>query len=207
MLRKDLLEIKNVLVEARKSTSFVAKLWKLLLLLSLTTISKAEDFAQCPFGDKRAFNYNNVSCVWCSLENLGTYNREPKLYNLSKNPRYQHPSGPGEVAQVLKNFGIKFKQTTDKEEGRKLIYEAMRDGRGCLVGVPGHAINLINYDDTTNKAIIVDNGGSLKNRLMSIQEFERRWTGWVLVIYTEGYDEYIRPWIPKRKLNLWYYQP
>jgi hypothetical protein len=67
-----------------------------------------------------------------------------------------------------------------------LIKKAMAEGRGCLFGVPGHAMVLIHYDEEKNIVKWVDNSDrSLRVQTMSIEKFNGRWQGWILVLYAE----------------------
>lgn len=162
---------------------------------------------ECPFGTYRSVNRSG-QCVWNSIENLGVYNGEPKLYNITKTDRRcQGGANPSDAARVLNSLGVKFKQTTNKTEGLKLIREAMKDGRACMFSVPGHAMNIIHFDEAANRVIYVNNNAPRTNQLITVEKFHQMWRGWVLVIYPPSYEIKIKPWLPQRKIGMWYYAP
>ena len=80
-----------------------------------------------------------------------------------------------------------------------LIREAMEDGRGALFGVPGHAMVLVHYDEATNTVKWVDNSDrSLRIQTMTISRFNKRWDGWICVIYA---DPDVVPWKSRNWIN------
>lgn len=145
---------------------------------------------QCPIPHKdRVKNYTGIQCVYSSIEALGRWAEEPKLTNppITSRPDCKGYSGPDRAATILKKLNVKFEQTYgDREKGLNLIKKAMREGRGALWDVPGHAMILIHYDELQNKVCWVDNSdSSLKVQQTTVEKFKKRWGSWVLVIYAD----------------------
>lgn len=181
-----------------------------ILLLIIGLISCGAVYGQdvqCPFGEYRSINKSG-QCVWNSIENLAHYNGETKLYNITnEDPRCQGGASPGSVVPVLNSYKIKFKQTTNRKEGLQLIKEAMADGRAALFSIPGHAMNVIHFDEDSNRVIYVNNNAPRSNQTITVDKFLTMWDGWVLVIYPDSYNKKIKPWVSHRKINAWYYAP
>jgi hypothetical protein len=63
----------------------------------------------------------------------------------------------------------------------------MREGRGVLWDVPGHAMVLVHYDEKEDKVCWVDNSdSSLKIQQTTIDRFNKRWGSWILAIYADN---------------------
>lgn len=149
------------------------------------------DSLQCPIPKKdRVKNYTGIQCVYSSIEMLGRWAEEPKLTNPSITSRKECKgySGPKQAAYILNNLKVKFEQTWgNREKGLELIKKAMKEGRGCLWDVPGHAMVLIHYDESQNKVCWVDNSDySLRVQQTTVDRFKQRWNSWVLVIYADN---------------------
>jgi hypothetical protein len=88
---------------------------------------------------------------------------------------------------VLKSLGVKFEQTWgDKEKGLSMIRKAMREGRGALFDVPGHAMVIVHFDENRDRVCWVDNSdNSLKAQTSTVERFMKRWGSWILVVYAE----------------------
>lgn len=145
---------------------------------------------QCPIPmSDRVRNHTGIQCVFASIECIGRWAEEPKLMNppLTSRSDCKSYSGPSDAASKLTKYGVKFEQEyRDREAGIALIKKAMRDGRGCLWGVPGHAMTLIHYDEANDTVKWIDNSDrSLRVQTTTIDKFKRRWDGWVLVIYAD----------------------
>lgn len=145
---------------------------------------------QCPIPMKdRVKNGTGIQCVWSSIEMIGRWAEEPKLMNppLTSQRDCKSYAGAGSAAAKLNQLGVKFEQTYgDRAKGLKLIKKAMAEGRGCLWGVPGHAMVLVHYDEEKNEVKWVDNSDmSLKIQTTTVPKFMNRWTGWVLVVYAD----------------------
>lgn len=158
---------------------------------------------QCPIPMKdRVRNYTGIQCVFSSIEMLGRWAEEPKLTNppITSRSDCKGYSGPSDAASKLRSLGVKFEQSYyDRDQGIKLIKKSMEEGRGCLWGVPGHAMVLVHYSEEEDRVCWVDNSDrSLKIQETTIAEFKRRWDSWVLVIYA---DEDIVP-MKIGKINL-----
>lgn len=144
----------------------------------------------CPIPhEDRVKNYTGVQCVYSSIEALGRWAEEPKLISppLTSRPDCKSFSGPKQAGIILDKIKVKYEQTYgDKEKGIRLIKKAMREGRGCLWDVPGHAMILIHYDENQNRVCWVDNSdSSLKVQETTIERFNKRWGSWILVIYAD----------------------
>lgn len=146
---------------------------------------------QCPIPmSDRVPNYTGIQCVWSSLEMLGRWAEEPKLMNppLTSRPDCKSYSSPSLVATRLKQLGVKYEQSyQDRGQSIALIKKAMAEHRGCLWGVPGHAMVLVHYDEAADVVKWVDNSDStLKVQTTNIAGFNRRWDTWVCVIYADN---------------------
>lgn len=142
---------------------------------------------QCPIPHKnRVKNYTGIQCVYSSIESLGRWAEEPKLTNppLTSRAECKGYSGPSRAAEILTKLNVRFEQTYgDKKRGVRLIKRALREGRGVLWDVPGHAMILVHYDEEQNKVCWVDNSdSSLKIQQTTVDRFNKRWGSWVLAI-------------------------
>lgn len=151
---------------------------------------------QCPIPrEDRVGNYTGIQCVWSSIETLGRWAGEERLYDppLTSRKQCKSYSGPGLSASVLNSLDIKFEQTWgDKKRGLELIRKAMREGRGALFDVPGHAMVIVHFDEEGDRVCWVDNSdNTLKAQTSTVERFMKRWGSWVLVVYAE---EDIAPW-------------
>ena len=140
----------------------------------------------------RVANFTGIQCVWSSIEAIGRWAEEPKLTNppLTSLRDCKSYSGPSSAASKLRELGVKFEQTYgDKEAGMAMMKKAMDEGRGCLFGVPGHAMVLVHYDAEADVVKWFDNSDdSLKIQTMTVNRFMQRWSGngyWVLVVYAD----------------------
>lgn len=146
---------------------------------------------QCPIPMKdRVKNYTGTQCVFSSIEMLGRWAEEPKLINppITSRDGCRSFSGPSHAGGKLKELNVRFEQESgNREAALKLIKKAMEEGRGCLFSVPGHAMVLIHYDEVANVVKWVDNSDrTLKVQTMTIERFNQRWGGWVLVVYADN---------------------
>ena len=145
---------------------------------------------QCPIPLKdRVFNHTGSQCVHASVECLGRWAEEPKITNppYTSRPECKSYSSPTNEARILTDINVKFEQTyKDKNKGVQLIKKAMTEGRGCLFGVPGHAMVICHYDDDKNMMKWIDNSDrTLKIQTQTIDRFNSRWDSWILVIYPD----------------------
>ena len=135
----------------------------------------------------RIYNKTGIQCVWASLECIGRYAGEKKLYDLTFDRECQSYSSPSSAASKLRQLKVKFEQTTSVND-RSLIQKAVvRDRRGVLFGIPGHAMVMVHYD--TDKQIIkyINNSDKeLKIRTWKMSEFNQRWDGWICAVYAEN---------------------
>lgn len=137
--------------------------------------------------EDRVPNYTGIQCVWVSIEAIGRYAKEPKLIDLHKDPECKSYSSPSSAARKLKKLGVKFEQTTSKSDKTLLIKSIVKERRGCLFAVPGHAMVLVHYDEEKNIVKYFNNSdATLKIRTWTVDEFNRRWDGWILAIYADN---------------------
>lgn len=135
----------------------------------------------------RVFNKTGIQCVWCSLETIGRYAEEPKLIgmtNLSDCKSYSSPSSAGNKLRQLK---VRFEQTTSTKDRSLIIKSVVKERRGCLFAVPGHAMTLVHYDEAKGIVKYINNSDkTLAIRTWTMEEFNRRWDGWICVIYADN---------------------
>lgn len=151
-----------------------------------TSNEKDAENIQCPIPHQnRVPNYTSIQCVWSTIETLarwGEYKElvEPPLTSRSECKSY---ASPGSVARVLNKLNIRYEQVSDdRQAGIALIKKAMRENRGCLFNIPGHAMTLVHYDEA--KVCFIDNSDrTLAVRTVSQDKFNNMWETWVLVIY------------------------
>jgi hypothetical protein len=146
---------------------------------------------QCPIPMScRVKNGTGIQCVWSSIEMLGRWAEEPKLMNppLTSRSDCKSYSSPSLAATRMNQLNVKFEQSyKDRTAGVKLLKKAMSEGRGCLWGVPGHAMVIVHYNEEQNKMCWVDNSDrSLKVQKTTIEGFNKRWDSWILVIYADN---------------------
>lgn len=154
---------------------------------SKTPPENLEDI-QCPIPREcRVPNYTGVQCVFSSLECLARWAECKELLEptpLTSRPGCKSYSSGSDASQKLKNFGVRFENAENKKEGLVLIKKAMKDGRGCLWGVPGHAMVLCHYDEEKNVVKWIDNSDrNLNIQTTTVAKFNQRWDGWVMIIY------------------------
>lgn len=159
---------------------------------------------QCPIPkEDRVKNYTGIQCVYSSIEMLGRWAEEPKLVNppITSRKDCKGYSGPSQASKILDKLQVKFEQSYgDKIKGLKLIKKSMKEGRGILWGVPGHAMVLVHYSEKQNKVCWVDNSDSkLRVQQSTIEKFNSRWNSWVLMIYA---DEDVIPYKINNFVNL-----
>lgn len=135
----------------------------------------------------RVFNTTSIQCVWCSLETLGRYAEEPKLIGLTNLPDCKSYAGPSSVSTKLKELNIKFEQTTSKLDKSLIVKSVVKEKRGCLFAIPGHAMTLVHYDEEKNIVKYINNSDkNLQIRTWTMEEFNKRWDGWICVIYADN---------------------
>lgn len=134
----------------------------------------------------RVFNKTGIQCVWASLECIGRYAGEGRLSDLTSLPDCKSYSSPSGAARKLRELGVRFEQTVSRGN-RSLIKKAVvKEKRGVLFDIPGHAMVLVHYDEEKGIVKYINNSdSSLKIRTWSMEEFNRRWDGWVCAVYAE----------------------
>ena len=137
--------------------------------------------------EDRVFNRTGIQCVWCSLETCGRYAEESKLINLTDLADCKSYSSPGNVAFKMKQLKVKYEQTTSKMDRSLIIKSVVNERRGCLFAIPGHAMTLVHYDEQKGIVKYINNSDrTLKIRTWTMEEFNRRWDGWVCVVYADN---------------------
>lgn len=134
----------------------------------------------------RVFNKTGIQCVWASLECIGRYAEEKKLINLTNDPECKSYSSPSGAERKLKQLRVRFEQTVNHSD-KSLIHKAViKEKRGVLFGIPGHAMVMVHYDESKGIMKYINNSDKeLKIRTWSIEEFNRRWDGWICAIYAD----------------------
>jgi hypothetical protein len=135
----------------------------------------------------RVFNKTGIQCVWCSLETLGRYAEEPKLIGMTELSDFKRYSSPSIASRKLNELKVKFEQTNSKSDHSLIIKSVVKEKRGCLFAIPGHAMTLVHYDEEKGIVKYINNSdSSLKIRTWTIEEFNHRWDGWICVIYADN---------------------
>lgn len=168
-----------------KPTEFINSKNKIYFL---TNSKETLEDVQCPIPLKdRVLNKTEIQCVWASIEMLGRWAEEDKLINppLTSRNDCKGFAKPLSVERKLNQLNVKFIQIfNNKRKGIELIKTAMKEKRGCLWSVPGHAMVIVHFDEEKNIFKWVDNSDlNLNVQTSDINFFERNWDSWVLVIY------------------------
>lgn len=131
-------------------------------------------------------NKTGIQCVWSSIETLARYADFERLFDMTEKPECRSYSGPSSAGRWLKSHNVKFEQTTGGD--RSLIIKGVvEEKRGVLFDVPGHAMVLVHYDEDKGIVKYINNSDrSLKIRTWTMSEFNRRFGGWVLLIYADN---------------------
>jgi len=136
--------------------------------------------------EDRVFNETGIQCVWASVECLGRYANEPKLIGLTSHPDCKSYASPSSLAAKLKKLGVTFEQTTNRSDKSLIIKSVVKDRRGCLFAIPGHAMTLVHYDEQAGLVKYINNSDkALKIRTWTMKEFNQRWDGWICVVYPD----------------------
>ena len=136
----------------------------------------------------RIYNKTGIQCVWASLECIGRYAGEKKLYDLTSDKDCQGYSSPSSAAHKLKQLHVRFEQTTRTEDRSLIEKSVVKERRGVLFGIPGHAMVMVHYDKDKQIIKYINNSDKeLKIRTWKMSEFDQRWDGWICAIYAD-YD-------------------
>lgn len=134
----------------------------------------------------RVYNKTGIQCVWASLECIGRYAEEPKFIDLTKDPECKSYSSPSGAAHKLNKMRVKFEQTTSTSDKSLIIKAVVKEKRGVLFGIPGHAMVMVHYDEKAGIIKYINNSdGDLKIRTWTIDNFNKRWDGWICAIYAD----------------------
>lgn len=152
-------------------------------------VNESLDDVQCPIPRKdRVANYTGIQCVWSSIETLGRWAEEPKLINppLTSRSNCKSYSDPHRAGLLLESLNVKFVQATNREKCLELIRIAMKEKRGCLWNIKGHAMVLVHFDEQNNIFKWIDNSDSSLNvQTGTIDRFNQVFQNWILVIYAD----------------------
>jgi|694.fasta_scaffold29863_3 hypothetical protein len=133
--------------------------------------------------EDRVPNRTGIQCVWSSIETLARYCGEDRLYNLTYNDNYKGYARPSSARKMFEEYGIEYEMTTDKKDKSLLIKGCMVENRGCGFDIPGHVMTMVHYDEEKGIVKYIDNSDpKLKIRVWSMDEFNKRWGGWVFII-------------------------
>lgn len=134
----------------------------------------------------RVFNKTGIQCVWASTELLGRYAEEPKLINLTSDPDCKSYATPSSFHRKMKQLGVRYETTTDPKDRSLIIKGVVKEKRGVLFCVPGHAMVLVHYDEKKGIVKYINNSDrTLAIRSWTMAEFNKRFDGWVSIIYAD----------------------
>lgn len=133
------------------------------------------------------YNRSGSQCVFCSLETLAYWLQIEELYGLTDT--YKHATGPGFIGQLLTRKGVPHHQAYGRDPHQLAWAQWAVDNQyGCLIGVNNgtHAVVLIELTET--EAVIIENGVRSQDKRvrMSRERFNRKFSGWVCVIWKEN---------------------
>lgn len=179
--------ISMFIVKTSSSVEFINSKNKIYFTSNVEEEEKLDEI-NCPIPKKdRVLNKTEIQCVWASIEMLGRWAEEEKLINppLTSRGDCKSYSSPSSVQKKLTELNVNFVQSyRNKSEGLKLIRKAMKEKRGCLWSVPGHAMVIVHFDEKNDVFKWVDNSDyNLKVQTSNLKYFYDNWESWVLVIY------------------------
>lgn len=138
--------------------------------------------APIPMED-RVPNRTGIQCVWSSIETLARYCGEERLYNITYNDNYKSCASPKSARRMFEKYEIEYEMTTSTKDRSLLIKGCVIENRGCGFGISGHVMTMVHYDEEKRIVKYIDNSDpQLKIRVWSMDEFDRRWDGWVFII-------------------------
>jgi len=135
----------------------------------------------------RVYNRTGIQCVWASTEALGRYAEEPKLINLTDDPECKSYANVYSFQRKMRERGVKYETTTDPRDRSLIIKAVVKERRGVLFCIPGHAMVLVHYDEAKGIVKYINNSDrTLAVRTWTMAEFNRRFDGWVSAIYADN---------------------
>ena len=135
----------------------------------------------------RVPNRTGIQCVWSSIETIARYCGEQKLYDLTYNDNYKSYASPSSARKMFETYEVKYEITTSKKDRSLLIKGCVIERRGCAFGVPGHVMVIVHYDEEKGIIKYINNSDpQLKVRTWTMEEFNRRWDGWVMIVYADN---------------------
>lgn len=134
----------------------------------------------------RVPNRTGIQCVWSSIETLARYAKYEKLYDITMEKDYKSYAGPPSLRAMFKKYGVKYEMTVDKKDRSLLIKGCTIEKRGVAFDIPGHMMVLVHYDEKEGIVKYINNSDKdLKIRTWTMEEFNKRWAGWAVIIYAE----------------------
>ena len=134
----------------------------------------------------RVFNKTGIQCVWASTELLGRYAEEPKLINLTNDSDCKSYATPSSFHRKMKQIGVRCETTTDPKDRSLIIKGVVKERRGAIFCVPGHAMVMVHYDEEKGIVKYINNSDrTLAIRTWTMSEFNKRFDGWVSIIYAD----------------------
>lgn len=144
----------------------------------------------------RVFNKSGSQCVWCSIECLGRHHKIKELYedNRRLTLHYTWATGPGEVSRVLSGRypEVHWKQIQNRASLKPFLRKYVAEKKlGVGLGIPGHMLNVVHFDEAAGIVKIIDNYGpkALQIQDWTMEKFDRLADGWAIVIFPPGYVE------------------
>ncbi len=144
----------------------------------------------------RVYNKSGSQCVWCSIECLCRYHGIKDVFEGDSRitKHYTWATGPGEVSRVLTSrySTLKWRQIQNRSQMKAFIKEYVSEKKfGVGIGIPGHMLNLVHYDEAAGIVKVIDNGGpkALQIQDWSMDKFNRLADGWVLTVFPPGHTE------------------
>jgi hypothetical protein len=142
----------------------------------------------------RVYNKSGSQCVWVSIETLSRHHGVKDIYEgdsrISKH--YTWATGPGEVNRVLtsKYPNVKWRQIQGRSQLKPFVKKYVTEKKlGVGLGIPGHMLTLVHYDEDAKIVKVIDNGGSkaLQVQEWTMERFDRIAEGWALVVFPPGF--------------------
>lgn len=146
--------------------------------------------------DCRVFNKSGSQCVWCSIECLGRYHKVKDLYEGDMRITKYHTwaTWSGEVYHVMKTKypNVKWAQISNISELKSFLRKYVAEKKiGVGFTIPGHMLNMVNYDEENKTVKVIDNIGpkALEIQEWSMAKFDSLAGGWVLTVFPPDYQQ------------------
>lgn len=156
----------------------------LLSVLSTCPFVKAE--CNIP-QEARIYNRTGKQCVWASIETLGRYNKIPQLFGITSSKKYAKGANTYNVVNAFRELGLDhftMSNRYDKKSGKALLIKALKEWRVGAAFSINNKHMVVAVDITDKYVKIIDNADKdLKVQTWSIDEFNKKFDGWVIVVY------------------------